>query len=92
VILSFKHRGLERFFRQGSVKGIQPKHASRLRLQLGVLDAAKALSDISVPSWRLHALSGQLKGHYSLTVDEHWRLTFRFTELGVEVLNYQDYH
>ena len=92
MILSFKHRGLERFFWQGSVRGIQPKHVSRLRLQLGVLDAAKELSDLSVPNWRLHALAGRLKGHYSLSVDENWRLTFRFTDLGVELLDYHDYH
>jgi antitoxin HigA-1 len=40
MIKSFRHRGVERFFRSGSQAGIQPKHAKRLRLQLGQLDAA----------------------------------------------------
>jgi toxin HigB-1 len=35
MIKSFRHDGLERFFRAGSKAGIQPKHAKRLRLQLG---------------------------------------------------------
>jgi hypothetical protein len=41
MIKGFRHRGLERFFRTGSKAGIQPKHAKRLRLQLGQLDAAR---------------------------------------------------
>jgi toxin HigB-1 len=35
VIKSFRHSGIERFFLDGSKAGIQPKHAKRLRLQLG---------------------------------------------------------
>ena len=86
------HKGLEQFFRQGSKKGIQPKHAAKLRIQLAVLNSAKDIADVAVPSWRLHALSGDLKGHLSISVDENWRLTFRFEKSDVEVLNYQDYH
>jgi toxin HigB-1 len=92
MIRSFKHKGLEQFFRQGSKKGIQPKHATKLRIQLAVLDNAKDVSDTAVPSWRLHALSGNLKGCFAITVDENWRLTFRFEKGDVELLDYQDYH
>ncbi len=92
MIRSFKHKGLEQFFLQGSKKGIQPKHAAKLRIQLAVLNSAKDIADVAVPSWRLHALSGDLKGHLSISVDENWRLTFRFEKGDVEVLNYQDYH
>jgi proteic killer suppression protein len=35
MIESFRHSGIERFYRTGSKAGIQPKHARRLRLQLG---------------------------------------------------------
>ena len=92
MIRSFKHKGLEQFFSQGSKKGTQPKHAAKLRIQLAVLDNAKDVSDVAVPSWRLHGLSGDLKGHFSISVDENWRLTFRFEKGDVEVLDYQDYH
>ncbi len=92
MIRSFKHKGLELFFRLGSKKGIQPKHAAKLRIQLAALDNAKDAADLGVPSWRLHALSGDLKGYFSISIDENWRLTFRFERGDVEVLNYQDYH
>lgn len=92
MIRSFKHKGLEQFFYQGSKKGMQPKHATKLRIQLAALDNAKDVADVAVPNWRLHALSGDLKGHFSISVDENWRLTFRFEKGDVEVLDYQDYH
>lgn len=92
VIISFRHAGVERFFRTGSKAGIQPKHAKRLRLQLGQLDAAGSPADMNRPGWRLHSLKGELTGHWSVWVDENWRLTFFFNGADVELVDYQDYH
>jgi toxin HigB-1 len=92
MIRSFRHKGLEHFFVHGSRKGIQPKHAARLRIQLAVLNNAKSAADVPVASWRLHALTGKLVGHFSIAVDENWRLTFKFSNGNVELLDYQDYH
>jgi proteic killer suppression protein len=83
---------LERFFRTGSTAGIQPKHASRLRLQLGRLNAARSPLDMNLPGWRLHPLRGDLAGHWAVWVDKNWRLTFRFVGVDAEVVDYQDYH
>jgi toxin HigB-1 len=92
MIRSFRHKGLERFFLQGSRKVIQPKHAARLRIQLAVLNNAKSAADVALASWRLHPLTGKLVGHFSIAVDENWRLTFKFNSGDVELLDYQDYH
>lgn len=89
---SLVHTGLERFCRTGSTKGIQAKHAARLRSMLGALGEASAPSDLAVPAWRLHPLKGKLAGHWSLRVDENWRLTFRFVGDDVEIVDYTDYH
>lgn len=40
MIKSFDHKGLEDFFYDGATKGIQPKHASKLRLRLDRLENA----------------------------------------------------
>lgn len=45
MILSFKHKGLERFFTTGSTAGIQAKHATKLRLQLDALNRAACPQD-----------------------------------------------
>lgn len=93
MIKSFTHKGLERFFRTGSTSGIQPKHAARLQVQLTVLNVASRPADINAPGWNLHPLKGhELKRHWSIVVNGNWRLTFRFEDNDVVLVNYQDYH
>lgn len=92
MIVSFKHKGLETFYRTASTKGIQAKHAARLQVLLTVLEHAEAPSDVNQPGFGLHPLKGSRKGDWSITVQANWRLTFRFTEQGVELLNYEDCH
>jgi toxin HigB-1 len=92
MIQSFRHKGLEAFFRNGSTSGIQPNHAKRLRLQLAILDTAQTLQDIAIPGFGLHPLKGKLKGRWSIQVNGNWRLTFAFVEGDVLILDYEDYH
>lgn len=92
MIKSFRHDGVARFFRTGSKAGIQPKHANRLRLQLARLDAATSAADMNLPGWRWHPLSGNLAGHWSVSVDENWRLTFSFEGADAVLVDYRDYH
>ncbi len=92
MILSFKHKGLELFFTTGSTAGIQAKHATKLRLQLDALNRATCTQDMNAPSWRLHPLKGNLKEHWSITVNGNWRITFKFENGHAEIVDYQDYH
>jgi len=92
MIRSFRHAGLRQFFETGSRAGIQPKHAKRLRLQLARLDAASSPADMDLPGWRFHALKGSLSGHFSVWVDENWRLTFCFDGVHASLVDYRDYH
>jgi toxin HigB-1 len=92
VIKSFRHRGVEKFFRTGSKAGIQPKHADKLLLQLFALDNAKSPGDMNAPGWKLHALAGDLKGYWAIWVSANWRLTFAFEDGDAVLVDYQDYH
>lgn len=92
MIKSFLHKGLKAFFDTGSKASIQPHHAARLGRQLARLDVAKTAADMNLPGWRLHPLTGQLAGHYSITVNGNWRLTFRFDGEDAVLVDYQDYH
>ena len=92
MIRSFRHKGVERFFRTGSKAGIQAAHASRLSRQLAALEAAKVPADMNVPGWGLHALKGQLANHWSVSVNGNWRLTFSFENGDAVLVDYQDYH
>lgn len=92
MIRSFKHKGLERFYRTGSTVGIQTVHARRIRLILTNLDQAQSPADMDLPGLRLHELKGTRKGIWSVMVNGNWRITFRFDERDAEIVNYEDYH
>jgi proteic killer suppression protein len=92
LIKSFKHAGLEKFYRRDSKAGIIPAHAKKLRDQLTALDAATKPSDTSAPGWNLHPLKGTLTDHWAVSVNGNWRMTFKFIGVDAEVVNYQDYH
>ena len=78
ILKGFQHKGVQAFFETGRKAGIQPHHAAKLSRQLIRLDDAKGPEYMNVPGWKLHGLSGQLAGHYSVTVNGNWRLTFTF--------------
>ncbi|WP_374695038.1 type II toxin-antitoxin system RelE/ParE family toxin [Snodgrassella alvi] len=40
----------------------------------------------------LHQLKGNLLGHWAVTVNGNWRLTFKFDGNDAEIVDYQDYH
>jgi toxin HigB-1 len=92
MIKSFAHKGLERFYRSGSKAGIRAEHGPRLRRQLSQLDISDCPGDMDVYGWRLHALKGELAGHWAVSVSGNWRMTFRFNGHNAEVVDYQDYH
>jgi len=92
MILSFKHKGLEQFFRTSRKSGIQAKHAKRLKLILGRLNASISPEDMKLPGLYLHSLSGDRADIWSVKVSGNWRITFRFNGEHAEIVNYEDYH
>jgi len=83
MIKTFRHKGIETFFLTGKKAGIQPAHAGKLRILLTALDT---------PNWKLHKLTGDHAGHYSLKVSGNWRTTFAFEGENAVLVDYQDYH
>ena len=92
MIKSIRHKGLKALYSKGDASGVQANHVDRLRTQLSALDVAVTIKELDLPGWRLHALKGDQKGRWSLTVNGNWRLTFEFRDGDVYVLDYEDYH
>ena len=92
MIRSFRHAGLEKFFRTGTKAGIQSAHARKLELQLVTLNRAPSPQGMNFPGWQLHPLQGDLAGHWSVRVNGNWRLTFRFEGEDAILVDYRDYH
>ena len=92
VIRSFAHKGLRKFFESGNNAGIRPEHSKRLRLILGVLNAAVTIQDTALPGLGLHRLTGKLSGFWSVSVSGNWRVIFRFEDGEALNIDYVDYH
>jgi proteic killer suppression protein len=92
MIKSFRHKGVEQFFKTGSKAGIQPKHAKRLQVQLTHLNVALTPEEMNLAGWNWHPLKGELAGHWAVSVDGNWRLTFAFEDGNAVLVNYVDYH
>ena len=91
MIISFAHKGLENFYYKNSLKGINATHAKKLRRILNMLDTITDLDDIDEP-YQLHLLKGDLKGFHSVKVSGAWRVIFKFTDKGIELIDYLNYH
>jgi proteic killer suppression protein len=92
VIRSFRHKALERYFRNGKAQGIRSEHLKRLDVVLARLNRARTLADLDAPGLRLHALKGEYKGWLSVSVSGNWRVIFQFNGQDVFEVDYLDYH
>jgi proteic killer suppression protein len=59
---------------------------------LAALDSTQEIDDMNIPGYRLHALKGKLKELWSVTVNGNWRVTFKFENGNIYIVNYEDYH
>ena len=92
MILSFKHKGLQKFFETGSIAGIQPIHRKKLRMRLAALDTATTIQEMALPGFRLHPLRGDKQGSWAIDVSKNWRITFQFIDGDAYIVDYEDYH
>jgi proteic killer suppression protein len=92
MIRTFRHKGLRRLFVDDDPRGVRPEYADKLRRILARLHAARAVSDMDLPGYRLHPLKGELKGFYAVTVQANWRVIFRFADGDAQDVDFVDYH
>jgi len=92
MIKSFKHKGLERFFKNGNKKGINPEHEKKIARMLDRLDVSTGPKDMNLPGYKLHKLSGKSKDVYSVWVSGNRRITFKFKGEDAIMVDYKDYH
>ena len=92
MIRSFRHRGLKRLYDRGDHSLIGPGLRDRVEVILAQLDVASSPEAMRLPHYRLHALKGDRKGYWSVTVKTNWRIIFRFEGEDVFDLELIDYH
>ncbi|MFH0786182.1 MAG: type II toxin-antitoxin system RelE/ParE family toxin [Pseudomonadota bacterium] len=92
MIKSFSHKELEGFFYDGTKRGIQPKHATKLEDILDRLNQAREIRDMNYPGAILHLLLPKKENRWAVKVSGNWRITFIFKEGHAYEVNYEDYH
>jgi toxin HigB-1 len=94
-IRNFAHKGLRDLYADDSARGVPGDSADKLRKMLAFLENMENAEELrSLPSWKVHTLSGDRKGTWSLSVTRNRRLTFRIDAVESEVcpVNLEDYH
>jgi len=92
-IESVRHRGLKRFIEDDDTRGIRRDLVNRLRNVLTVLIAATDMDGVQgPPGWRVHQLSGDRAGTWSIAVSGNWRITFTVAAGKISNLDLEDYH
>jgi proteic killer suppression protein len=92
MIRSIRHKGLRRLYEEDDPRGVMAEHAKKLRNILTRLEAARTVTDMDIPGFRLHALKGERAGFWAVTVRANWRVIFRFDESDAFEIDYVDYH
>jgi toxin HigB-1 len=95
IIRSFTHKGLKKVYSEDSAKGVPPDTVDKLRKMLAFLDDMQDAEELrALTAWRLHTLTGDRKGTWSLSVTRNRRLTFRIDAAAREIcdVDLEDYH
>jgi len=93
MIRSFADKHTRDIFLTGKSKKFHPELTRKAVRRLEYVDLAISLSDLKVPpSNRLHALRGDRKGQYSISINNQWRICFRFENDNAYDVEMTDYH
>jgi proteic killer suppression protein len=93
VIKTFADRRTKELYETGRAKRFPSDVAKRAARKLEYVDLAKRLDDLRVPPGdRLHALEGDRKGQYSISINDEWRVCFRFEDGDAYEVEVCDYH
>jgi toxin HigB-1 len=95
IIRSVRHRGLKRLIEDDQTKGRRPDMVNRARnivTALIVAEDLKMLREGAPSGWRVHQLSGDRKGTWSISATGNWWITFEEEHGYVDLLDVEDYH
>ncbi|MFH0812942.1 MAG: type II toxin-antitoxin system RelE/ParE family toxin [Pseudomonadota bacterium] len=93
MIKTFWDKHTRDLYVTGKSKRLTPDLCKRAIRRLEYIDLATCLEDLKVPpSNRLHPLKGRREGQYSISINDQWRICFRFIEGDAFDVEITDYH
>jgi len=93
MIKTFADKETQQVFVKGKSKHLPPDLIRRAVRRLEYINWATILNDLKVPpSNRLHALKRTREGQYSISINDQWRICFRFIDGDAFDVEITDYH
>lgn len=93
MIKTFADKHTREIYVKGKSKRIAPDIIKRAIRRLEYIDLATCLEDLKVPpSNRLHALKGDRKGQYAISINDQRRVCFKFIDSDAYDVEITDYH
>jgi len=93
MIRSFKSKETEKVW-NGERSGKLPLEVQKIdRRKLRMINNSFDINDLRVPpANHLEKLSGDLKDHYSIRINDQWRIVFKWSEGHAFQVQIVDYH
>lgn len=93
MIRTFADAETRRLFETGQSRILPPDIVRRALRKLEFVDNAEVITDLRLPPGnRLHALQGDRFGQHSISINDQWRICFRFRDDGVYDVEICDCH
>jgi proteic killer suppression protein len=93
MIKTFADKRMQELYATGKAKQLPPDITRRATRKLEYLDLATDLDDLRVPLGnRLHELERNRKGQFSISINDQWRICFRFVDGDAFDVEITDYH
>jgi len=93
MIKTFADKETQQIFVKGKSKQLPPDLIRRAIRRMEYIHFATKLNDLKVPpSNRLHTLKGNRAGQYSISINDQWRICFRFMDGDAFDVEITDYH
>lgn len=92
MIVTFKHKGLLAYYRDGDASGLPSVYVRKINRILDQLDAVTCTDDVAQLGSGIHKLTGKLSEFWSIKVSPNYRIIFRFEKGDIFDVDYLDYH
>ena len=93
MIKSFADKETQQLFIKGKSRHLPPNLIRRAVRRLEYIHWATSLNDLRVPpSNRMHTLKGDREGQHSISINDQWRICFRFIDGDAYDVEITDYH
>jgi proteic killer suppression protein len=93
MIKTFADKHTMKFYESGESRRIPPDLLKRAIRKIEYVNLATTLDDLKVPPGnRLHALKEDRAGQHSISINDQWRICFRFIDGDAYDVEITDYH